>query len=421
MSGIGSNGAYGTPVNIDGTTATPYPPGPVMWTAGKWWPLRNPAYVTAQDLNQQISSAVSFLAQKPSFQLAQYAAQAVASGADTPLTLDTEISDGWGMHADDTDTSQVVIPAGCDGIWLVQGSVPYNTTVTGHYFESQIIYTPASGAAATIISGERLQANGAHVAPNVADLIAVQAGDVLQLGALQSSGASAYTWAAETTALVQRFNGQAAPVITGRWVAANNSLPGGVLPVPVPAAWVGNTPVMVTAGVGMAIPNLPYWSDDDQASSGVFNGYIAGTTLFLSNVPAFRVQATGTLPSFSSGARAQVTGLQSTIDNWSAWDESTSTWTCPLSGAYLVYGQVGWPNVGTPFVCGTDFQCTVSGTSVAYYGANAYGGAPASSMLRHLRFSKGDTVQLWGNQSSGSPLTLAGQTNTRLFALWVSA
>lgn len=48
-----------------------YPAGPAAWSAGQSFPLRIPEYLYANDLNQQLSAAVSFLATPPMFKGAQ--------------------------------------------------------------------------------------------------------------------------------------------------------------------------------------------------------------------------------------------------------------------------------------------------------------------------------------------------------------
>lgn len=420
MSGIGSNGAYGSPANIDGVTATTYPPGPSMWVAGQWLPIRNPQYLTALDLNQQLSAPVAFLNRKPMFQLSQFVAQPVGSGVHTPLTMDTETSDAWNMHADDTDSSQIVVQPGCDGVWLVQGSVPYNTVVNGHYFGAEILYTPLNGAQ-QIISGSRQAAQGVHLAPTVADLVVASAGDVIQLGGYQTSGTTIDTWASVSANDIARYSGQAAPVITGRWVAADNLLPNGYITVSFAAFWNGPDGVFIDGVVPMESPNLPTWDDTSAVTSAVLNGSVTGPVLFLANVPACRALLTGIAPAVPSGSDTQLTGLETTFDNWAAFNQSTSTWTCPHDGAYLLYGQCGWPQQSSAFTCNTALYVTSGGVTTPYYGASASGTAPAANILRKVRLKQGDTVQVKANQNSRSAVVPNYQTNSRFFSLWLSA
>jgi hypothetical protein len=355
------------------------------------------------------------------FQLAQYTAQLIPSGASTALSMDQEVADPWQVHADDSDTSQVVIPPGLDGIWLVQGSVPYNTSSSGHYYAAQLLHTGAASGSTSTISGTRLQSNGAHVTPQVADLISVDAGDVIQLAALQTSGASINTWASESAGDIARYDGQACPVLTGRWVAAGNSLPGGVLQTQLVTMFDGPAPVYGTAGIQMQIPNLPTWADGDEISNGALNGSITGCVMFLSNVPACRTFAGGTPAAVRSGQLAQVTGLQATIDGWADWNAATNTWTAPKDGVYLLFGQCGWPQQSAAFTASTALNCSVSGSPVTFTGTPATAVSPCASVLRQVRLSAGDTVQVRAAQNSGSTLTPSTLTNTRFFSLWLSA
>lgn len=391
-----------------------------MWLAGQWLPIRNPMTLYALDLNQQLSAPVAFLNRKPSFQLSQFIAQPVPSGIHTPLTLDTEVADPWNMHADDTDSSQIIVQPGTDGVWLIQGSVPYNTTVSGHYFGAEILYTPLNETQ-QIISGSRQAAQGVHLTPTVADLLVVSAGDLIQLGGFQTSGTAPDTWASVSADDIARYSGQAAPIITGRWVAANGFLPGGIITVSFAAMWNGPDGVFIPGLVPMESPNLPTWADTDEVTSPALNGSITGPVLFLSNLPACRALLTGTLPSVPSAAYTQITGLLTTFDNWAAFNQATSTWTCPHDGTYLLYGQCGWGEQSSAFSCNVALYVTSGGSTTPYYGASASGTTPAANLLRKVRLKQGDTVQVWGNQQSGSALTPSGATNTRFFSLWLSA
>ncbi|TVZ01280.1 hypothetical protein EAS64_33925 [Trebonia kvetii] len=418
MAGIGFYGGYGP--NFGGLD---YNFGPAGWNAGQTWPFRRSGRVLAWDMNRQLSQAIAFLSRPPMFQGVQYTAQSVTTSFTAPITLDSEITDSWRMHSVQSDTSQVIVPKGTDGIWLVQGTVPFATSASGHYYSSQIIYTP-SGGSAQVISGERVQANATRVEPGCADLIAVSAGDTLQLAGFHTTGSAVNTWVSTPATPAVAYNDFASPLFTTRWVAmaSATSAQNGVVNVPVPYQWTSADEALYTRqAVQLALPNPITWSSLEEATAARFNTDIRNSVLFLSNVPVMRVQANGSPGSIASGGAGKITGLQSTIDNWGAWSATTNTWTCPLSGLYLVYGQVGWPAQGAAFSTAAQVNANLSGSSVSYQGANAYSTTPAAIVFKQMRFTAGDTMQLYGYQNSGSSIVPSILTNTRLFTLWMSA
>lgn len=417
MAGIGFYGGYGP--NFGGLD---YNFGPAGWHAGQTWPFRKSGRVLAVDMNRQLSQAIAFLARPPMFQGVQFTAQSIGTSATVPVTLDTEMTDTWRMHSVQADTSQVVVPAGTDGIWLVQGTVPFATSASGHYYQSQIIYTPAGGGA-QVISGERVQANATRVEPGVADLIAVSQGDTLQLAGFHTTGSSVSTWVSTPATPAVAYSDFASPLFTTRWVGMGTGVSGGVIQVNVPYQWTSaDEALFARVGVPLALPNPITWTSLQEATAAQFNTDIRNSVLFLSNVPALRVQANGSSASINgAGTAAKVTGLQSTIDNWGTWNQATNTWTCPLSGLYLVYGQVGWPAQASAFSTAAQINANLTGASVQYQGANAFSTTPAAIVFKQMRFSAGDTMQLFATQNFGSAIVPSNLTNTRLFTLWMSA
>jgi hypothetical protein len=422
LSGVGTNGGYGSPVTVDGQNPDiPYPPGPILWTAGQSWPFRQPGYVFATDLNQQLSAAVAFLAQKPMFQGAQYTDQALTPVAHNPITLDTEITDPWGMHSDGSDSSQVVCPPGCDGVYLVSGQVPFAAAGTTGLFYSEIGYIPSGSTGASGWSpGPRLQPNGSRVGCFIADLVGLNEGDAIQLSGWQTTTGSVNTWVSTLDTPAVQYADFASPTLSVRWVASFGNVPGGAMNVQVPAAWVGSTPTMATATAQLAVPSPRTWTNVTEATSDEFNTDIRDATLFLANVPVCRAAA-ATPAAVSSGTAHQVTGITESRDNWGGWSAPDNTWTCPVSGVYLVYGQVAFGNASGNYDAYAQLHCTVSGSTVDYLGENSYATAPCSAVMRQVRFSAGDTMQLYAFQNSGSSQTPLTSQSTRLFTLWQSA
>jgi hypothetical protein len=423
MNSIGTLGGYSVPQNsLGGLLTVDYPLGPSQWTAALSWPLRKSSRVYAADLNRQLSQAVAFLSRKPMFQGVQYTAQSIATSTTVPVTLDTEITDPWTMHQISSDTSQVIVPQAADGIWLVQGTVPFAASGVGHYYSSQIQYTP-NGGSPTVISGERIQSNGTRVEPDCADLISANAGDTFQICGFHTTGTSVNTWVSTSSTPAVAYNDFASPLMTARWVASSSNVPGGVIHVAVPAGWVNDfTAIAQTVNLTLTAPNPGTWTSLQEATGAQFNSDIRNSVLFLSHVPACRTWANGTIGSIASGGSGSaVTGMQATIDNWSAFNPATNTWTAPISGSYLLYGQVGFPTQASAFTASAYLFCTISGSTFTYNGANAFSATPAGTVMKQLRRTAGDKVQLFGFQNFGSALTPSSQTNTRFFALWQSA
>lgn len=405
MAGVGTYGGYAPPVTSGGVPVD-YPVGPVAWTSTATWPVRTPERLYANDLNAQLSAPMSFLMRKPMFQGAQQqAVQSVSPNTWTGITLDTEIYDPWSMHNDSSDTSRIIIPYGCDGIYLVQGCIPFLPTATGAYVYSAGIMHNGTVTAA----GDKLAYESGQIQSGAADLVVCAQGDYLQLG-----GWCTYTSAVDTNinvgsaGTVQYLN-YATPLMTGRWVAASGqSLPGGTF-----SGGAYN-------GITVGIPDPATWAANEEATANLFNSNIRNSVLFLANVPVFRATMTGTPAEIPSGTNTQVTGLVETIDNWGAFNASTSTWTCPLSGAYLVIGSAGFNSESTAFTQSSSAHCVQSGTTNNYSGSGGYAVWNTEQVMRTLRFTAGDTMQLYTYQNSGSSLTLNGAADNRLCALWVS-
>jgi hypothetical protein len=301
------------------------------------------------------------------------------------VTLDNEVSDSWWMHQTDADTSIITIPATTDGVWLVQGSIPYLPSGGGSAYGADIW---VGGSVYT--KGERWEGAGAgaHITPGVADLVKLSAGNTVQLGAFQSSPAAVSTYVSDTAP----WNSAGYPQITVRWVAATSGTAG--LSPPSPGTWSAGT-----------------------VSSSQFNSDIRDSVKFLSYAPHCRVpQATGT--SIPNATLTTVTGFTApTLDNYHAF--SSNTWTAPVSGLYLLGAQVNFAS-GTAYSANTALNLTISGSTAQYYGSKARGPAPASMVLRTFRLSAGDTAQVVAFQNSGSAKTTQTGSGTRFFSLWLS-
>lgn len=408
---VGSYGGYQPAI-----AGADYPAGPIAWQAGQSWPLRLPPRVYAVDMNQQLSAAVSFLAAKPQFKGAQWtgSGQSIANNTAVPVNLDTEIDDAWGMHANSGDSSQIVVPAGCDGVWLVQGVCSYNAASSGGMFAAQMGHNGVPGVSG-YYTGEKMAAwgGGSFPIPQALELFPAVAGDYFQLSAYQITGASVSLAINTAPSGGIQFDRAYYPFVTARWIGANNSLPGGVMSIPFiqgDGTWFANE------NVQLSVPGPHTWTSNEQATSAKFNSDILNSVLFLSNVPFCRAVA-GSPASIASGTAAQVTSMSATLDNWGAF--ASNTWTAPVSGLYLVMGQVTWPGQASAFQSYADLHTTISGVTSDTRGAMSWGTVNGSISVRTIRFTAGDTVKLYGYQNFGSSLTPT--TDSKLITVWLSA
>lgn len=393
---VGFYGGYGPAI-----AGADYPAGPIAWNAGQSYPLRIPEYLFAQDLNQQLSSAVSFLASKPSFKAVQNGGTTFSPSTVTPLTLDTEITDPWNMHSNSGDTSQVVVPTGCDGVWLLHGQVSFYGGTGGSAYQALVAHNGTAAPGDTF----QMWPGGGVPQPGALDLVAASAGDYFQL--------CGYT----TYSAAGTYNGLQVPMFGCRWIAANNSVPAGVMQVPFVQ---GDGTWSVNESFQLSVPAPSTWTSLEEISSSQLNSDILNSVLFLSNVPFMRATLTGSAPTIAASTATQITGLTENLDNWGAFNSSTNTWTAPVAGHYLIMGLVSFPSEGTAYSAYAELNATLSSITSHYVGSMAYGPQPGSMVVKTLPFSAGDTLTLsgWHNYTSSlSPVTGA---STRLITIWVS-
>lgn len=421
MANPGVYAAYGPAV-----AGQSYPPGPIAWPAGQSWPLRASGAVYANDLNSQLSLPVAFLSRKPYCCMTETSTVTFSSTENVNIPWDTEYSDAWGMHSDSSDTTQLIIPPTTDGLWLVQTTIPVKTTADTFTYAAEITHTPVSGSASTV-SGTHVQSQASSdmATPGCIDLIACSAGDILQIsGATTDTGGATTVPAGNSIPLPGMAAPWTAPVVTARWIAANNSLPGGVYPVTVPLRR-NNAQGQQYQNAGtttLAIPAPGTWTDGEVATAAQFNSDIRNSVLFLANVPVMRAAGmTGTPASIPSGTASVVTGMTATIDNWGAWNAANNEWVCPVAGAYLVIGAVQWPSQSSSFLSWAQFGVTDDQLLSTWTGPHMVGTNIGSTAARVLRFNAGDTLQLYGYQQSGSSIApyFAGN-ETRLITIWLS-
>lgn len=380
-----------------GLNVAPYSPGPISWPGTQPWPLNGSSQLNAQDLNQQVSLPVNFLSNRPTVQLAQQvASQSLVQSSYINVTWDTELSDPWGFHRNPIDASLLTCPADCDGYYLVRGGVPINAP-------SDAIYRVTGWLNGNEwAGGESLGFNGSSAGttfPSFVDLVPMRRNDEFQLSAYQSAAAPG------TTAVYVPAGLSSAqyPSITMRWVAG------------------------IFGTNGLTPPNIGAMFQNPVASSD-FNSYVTNSVNYLAYVPVCRVypNASQSIPTATNTVLTSLTNV--TVDNYGAFNTSTSTWTCQVPGIYLVSGQVSIQGSGAAFVLNPLLYVT-SGGSSNYWGrarVNGVSGAgspyTAGSITHRFRFNAGDTVQLATYQNSGGSIPITGTSiqDTRLITVWQS-
>lgn len=411
MSGTGTYGGYGP------QTTTDYPPGPAGWTAGASFPLRASGQLYANDLNAQLSAPVSFLAKKPVVVACQQTAQTGIPTGTTPtaLVLDTEVSDAWYMQSNPADLSQLVCPVGCDGLWAVSGQCPIVLPAGAYSAQAAILH---NGSVYSL--GSRQEANGAYVTPVVSDLVPMAAGDYIQLGIIHNAASGQATFigpAATPTGYLL----SPAPTLAARWVAGTQvSLQhGGIVPAtaqlnpsvagpvytPVPAMQLG--PVAGTT-----------WTDGQAVPSATLTTDITVPVMFLSNVPAFRVNQTAATSVTTAGSVQQVSNLQVDIDNWVQF-AAFPYYIAPIAGLYLCGGAVEYASASAAYYGAAHVGITHAGATQWYPGAQGAGLQPAGCATRMVRLAAGDEVQLGAYQTSGATQSTV-PAGTRFWGVWVS-
>lgn len=112
----------------------------------------------------------------------------------------------------------------------------------------------------------------------------------------------------------------------------------------------------------------------------------------------------------SSGSFQDVASWSSaSIDTHAAWNSTTGVWTVPVSGLYVVHGQLGF----SPNATGTRAGRVVHNSTTVFEGLWPNQGAGENTIIPftvNINAVAGDTIKLQGFQSSGGSLSYAGTT-----------
>lgn len=360
----------------------PSVPSPRTWSPGD--------LVTVPRLRADLADAVALLAQRPYLVGQGTTGQPFASAEDIVILMDSELTDAWGGHI--SGSADYWAPA--PGWYLCDARAPFAYTSS----------TPApvmagwsgtnNGLGIPITHGA-ITANGStsgNVAARAVDLIPQTlsgppgAGDLIQAFARQDSSGTVSLGTA----------GFDLPTVSIRWVCSLT----GTQPLPVPPLTPAPTPI----------------------TSAWLNANLRDAVRFLTYPPVLKAHTTsGSVANSTLTSPVNVSPATVDVDNYGAY--SAGVYTAPVAGRYLIAGQVNYASSSTTATYGCGIKVNGSlllGSAVRFAGSSLAGGA---DVVKRVRLSAGDTVQLAAAQTTGSTLNLNTSTGnqTRLIAVWEGA
>ncbi len=370
--------------------SNPTVPNPATWVPGP---------VLVPSLRDDVSNAVGFLSGPPLFQGYNSTSLSIPTGANSAITLDSEVIDTWGGHTSGASNYYCQAP----GWHIVNVGTQFAyTSATVHNFTASVGASYGSGL--TIFQGEQVGGGSTQdPGPCAVELVPLAnvGTDYVQASCRQDTG-GAVSLAGD-------------PYLAVRWVA---SLGGAVaLPVPANASW----------------PVPPSY-----VTSAFLNANIRDTINFLTLPPIFRGYYAGSGNTIGSGTWPAVTGIildttsgssttagGDSIDNYSGWNAAGNYWAAPVAGVYSCYGQLSLAATANAYQVAVGFN--INGTAQwlkqFYQPAST---VPRSALAcRKLRLSAGDQVKLIGFQNSGGTLSVIGSGTsacfTKLIIVWEAA
>jgi hypothetical protein len=278
--------------------------------------------------------------------------------------------------------------AGAGGLALAWSSVPYNA-VASTYAQAGLYDTDNSSN--IIGSGGTVQPIGTTTYPPTSWAL-----DLVDWGQHSPSGGFFKT-ATATLAASSSPDGSGGPT-------ARTS-----------AFWASMYPANGTVLAGSSLPTIQSsLVNGNSVTPAMLNASIGQAMSLLNMPPAFRANCSVSL---ASGTSTLVNYASPTYDTYSAWNTSTSTYTCPLPGLYLVYSVGGYATAPGGW---TQQALKING-SFAHTGP-AYGtvaGQPvASATARIFSLQAGDTIQQYINCATATATSALSPT---LVILWLGA
>lgn len=397
----------GTAVTLTGSSL----PGGV--SAGTTYWVVNPSADVFQLATSQGGSAVSLTSDGSG---TVRSTQVLQSGSWQEANLDTLGSDAWGGHLPGPTSSRYygMFP----GWYIAEATVPVAYTSTAGAIAAGIACQQDSG-------GPEYYAGQRTAMPGITAMWPqTRSVKLVRMSAVGSPGAAGNDWVA---ARVRQSTGSAQSVaatstqqarLQVRWVAA------------------------LSGGAGLPVPdNDPWPQPPDVVTAAFLNKNLRDTIAFLACPPLFEARFEAASPqSLASQTSLPVTGTavtQSsavTVDNRTAWDTATSTWTAPVPGVYHVYGLAGIRAASSSLAVAAGLTVTsgnyYNGTTFTIWGNPVLPHAVANvaatgDVLRRLRLNAGDTIRLAAFQadSSSAAANLTADTlwAPRLITVWAAA
>jgi len=189
--------------------------------------------------------------------------------------------------------------------------------------------------------------------------------------------------------------------------------------------WTGFDPAVNSAVLGsLPTPTTGYTGGSTITSSGMNGNNLAAPLKFLNNRPQMRASgllATSIPNSGTIGATTTKVPLNTAdIDPWGSFNTSTSTFTAPVSGIYLVHGTVCYSTAtGSNRVAGFQVNGTQNIWGPSYQNTGLTQTKPQCTRLLDLQ--AGDTLTLVTCQNSGGSTNLSNVIASRLVAVWMAA
>jgi hypothetical protein len=350
--------------------------------------------VTVPRLRADLANAVALLAQRPYLIAQCTTSYSIPSASDSAVPLDSELTDAWNGHLPGTADYWCQLP----GWYLCDARMPFAyTSSTPAPFMAG--FSGLSNGSTIPLAHGAIASNGSTSQTIIArsvDLLEQVltgapngGGDVIQPFARQDSGG-----AVNLLSLAADL-----PTVAIRWVCA----PAGTQPLPVPPLTAVPSPVTsawLNANLRDAIRFLTY-PPVAKAHYTAGSSSLANTTLASPAIVPLTTVDVDTYGGFTIGSSAH--------------------YTAPVSGRYLLAGQFNLASSSTTtfYACGL----RVNGSAVYWGGVTRFAGssvAGGAAVVKRLRLSAGDTVQLIGAQASGGSLAYntTASNQTRLIAVW---
>jgi hypothetical protein len=184
------------------------------------------------------------------------------------------------------------------------------------------------------------------------------------------------------------------------------------------------------ATIGISAARYPHVSGAPVAvpvSATFLNQQVRDLVSFLAYPPILRAETTQaqtlgtqTLPAGTQITNLTTSSLNRCVDNFSGF--ASNAYTIPVSGIYYVYGQVYLAGATVGFSCSAGIAVNAGtilwGVRFRSAATSAVGQCP--TVRKVLRLTAGQTITLYGTQSSGANMvTLAsGAVKSKLICVW---